>query len=98
MSRTAITLASLGLVTILVSSCVSKKKYLSIQASNETLHGKLDECNRSLDACRGQVSVLEAQKAGLESSNQHLPDQVGELSPTNAAFLNSFWQLATLHK
>ncbi|MBK8497635.1 MAG: OmpA family protein [Flavobacteriales bacterium] len=98
MTRNTAILAALGLSFVLVTSCVSKKKYVAIQASNETLHGKLDECNRDLDACRGQVAVLEAQKAGLESSNQHLRDQVGELSNTNAALLNNVGQMATLSK
>ncbi len=84
--------------TLVLGSCVSKKKYAAIQASNETLHNKLDECNRSLDACRGQVAVLEASVAGLENANQHLKDQVGELSGTNANLLNSIGQMATLSK
>src|SRR5690606_39825769 len=48
-----------GLLILFGSSCVSKKKYVAIQASNETLHGKLDECNRSLSACMGDKSVME---------------------------------------
>lgn len=98
MPRTTITLASLGLLTLLVTSCVSKKKYVAIQASNETLHAKLDECNRALETCNGKVSVLDARIAGLESTNQHLKDQVGELSSTNANLLNSVGQMATLSK
>jgi chemotaxis protein MotB len=85
----------LGLL-VLGSGCVSKKKYAAIQASNETLNNKLDECNRGLDACRGEKSVLEARIAGLESSNQHLKDQVGELNTTNAALLNNVGNMATL--
>jgi chemotaxis protein MotB len=73
----------LGLL-VLGTGCVSKKKYAAIQASNETLNNKLAECNKGLDACRGEKSVLDARIAGLESSNQHLKDQVGELSTTNA--------------
>ena len=88
-------LLSLAMLVIF-GSCVSKKKYAAIQASNETLHGKLDECNRGLDACRGEKAVLDARIAGLESSNQHLKDQVGELSNTNAALLNNVGNMATL--
>ncbi|HQW04403.1 MAG TPA: OmpA family protein [Flavobacteriales bacterium] len=85
----------LGLL-VLGTGCVSKKKYAAIQASNETLNNKLDECNRGLDACRGEKSVLDARLAGLESSNQHLKDQVRELNNTNAALLNNVGNMATL--
>lgn len=98
MPRNITPIALFGLSLLLVTSCVSKKKYVAIQASNETLNSKLDACNRDLDACRGQVAVLEAQKTGLESSNQHLREQVGELSSTNAALLNNVGQMATLSK
>lgn len=98
MPRNLTPIALFGLSVLLVTSCVSKKKYVAIQASNETLNSKLDACNRDLDACRGQVAVLEAQKTGLESSNQHLREQVGELSSTNAALLNNVGQMATLSK
>lgn len=98
MPRNITPIALFGLSVLLVTSCVSKKKYVAIQASNETLNSKLDACNRDLDACRGQVAVLEAQKTGLESSNQHLREQVGELSSTNAALLNNVGQMATLSK
>lgn len=85
-----------GLLILFGSSCVSKKKYVAIQASNETLHGKLDECNRSLSACMGDKSVLEARIAELQNKNQHLIDQVAQLNNTNAALLNNVNQMATL--
>ena len=83
-------------LTLLGTSCVSKKKYLSIQASNETLNNKLDECNRGLQACNGEKSVLEARIAELANKNEHLKDQVGQLNNTNAALLNNVSQMATL--
>ena len=83
---------------LLLGSCVSKKKYVAIQASNETLHGKLDEANRLLEACKGDKSVMDAKLAGLENSNQHLKDQVNDLNNTNAALLNNVGQMATLSK
>lgn len=88
-------LFAMGLV-VLFGSCVSKKKYTAIQASNETLNTKLDEANRALDACRGDKSILDARLAGLENNNQHLKDQIAELSNTNAALLNNVGQMATL--
>lgn len=88
-------LFSLGLL-VLLGSCVSKKKYAAIQASNETLNNKLDECNRGLSDCNSQKSVLEARIAEMQNKNQHLQDQIGQLNNTNAALLNNVGQMATL--
>lgn len=81
---------------VLLGSCVSKKKYVAIQASNETLHSKLDEANRALSACQDEKSAQATRLAGLESSNQHLQERVNELSTTNAALLNNVGNMATL--
>ncbi len=83
---------------LVLGACVSKKKYTAIKLSNETLLGKIDACNRSLDVCQGEKAVLEARIAGLENNNQHLKDQVNEMSNTNAALLNNVGQMATLSK
>ncbi len=80
------------------TSCVSKKKYMAIQASNETLLNKLDNCNRSLETCNGDKAVLEARLAELANKNEHLKDQVAQLNNTNAALLNSVNTMATLSK
>ncbi|MCB9169045.1 MAG: OmpA family protein [Flavobacteriales bacterium] len=85
-------LISLSLLLVL-ASCVSKKKYVAIQLSNETLHNKLDAANRSLDSCRNASAT---RIASLETSNQHLKEQVNELSNTNAALLNNVGNMATL--
>ncbi len=98
MTRIASHLLAVVLLSVLGTSCVSKKKYLSIQASNETLHNKLDACNRDLEACRGERSVQDARIAGLENANQHLKEQVNDLNNTNAALLNNVGQMATLSK
>ena len=90
-------LLSLGLV-FLMASCVSKKKYTAIQLSNETLHNKLDECNRGLSDCESQKGILEARLAELQNKNQHLVDQVNQLNNTNGALLNSVNEMATLSK
>ncbi len=87
-----------GLVALLTTSCVSKKKYTAIQASNATLNEKLAEANRQLGDCNGQKSVLEARLAELQNKNDHLKEQVGQLNNTNAALLNNVSQMATLTK
>ncbi len=83
-------------LTLLATSCVAKKKYMAIQASNETLLNKLDACNRSLETCSGEKAVLEARLAELANKNEHLKDQVTQLNGTNAALLNNVSQMATL--
>lgn len=98
MNRSTLTLASLSLLFLLGTSCVSKKKYTALSLSNETLRNKLDEANRALDACKGDKSLLESQMAVMENSNQHLKDQVNELSNTNAVLLANVGQMATLSK
>jgi len=81
---------------VLFTSCVSKKQYAELQASNATLNQKLADCNIALDGCRGEKSVLNARMAELENKNQHLKDQVNELNNTNANLLNSVNTMATL--
>ncbi|MCB0794473.1 MAG: OmpA family protein [Flavobacteriales bacterium] len=83
-------------VPVILTSCVSKKKYTALQLSNQTLNNKLDECNRALDACRGEKSVQDARLAELQNKNEHLKDQVNQLNNTNAALLNNVNQMATL--
>ena len=77
------------LLILLLSSCVSKKKYAAIQASNETLNGRVEELRRELDACRSE-------RATLQTSVEHLRDQNKELSVTNAALLNNVGNMAML--
>ena len=91
-------LLALGAIALLGTSCVPKKKYMAIQASNETLNQKLADCNNALDACRGERAVQDARIAELENKNQHLKDQVGELNNTNAQLLNSVNTMATLSR
>ncbi|HRF81530.1 MAG TPA: hypothetical protein PL070_15750, partial [Flavobacteriales bacterium] len=93
MKRTV--LFSMGIV-VLLASCVSKKKHTALQASNETLKNKLEECSRNLGDCNSQKSILEARLAEVENKNQHLKDQVNQLNNTNAALLNNVSQMATL--
>jgi chemotaxis protein MotB len=98
MTRHTILLGALTALFLFGTSCVSKKKYMAISASNETLHNKLDEANRALEACRGDKSLMESKMAVMENSNQHLKDQVNELSNTNAVLLANVGQMATLSK
>jgi chemotaxis protein MotB len=79
----------LSLLALLATSCVSKKKYQAIQASNQNL---LDQ----MSALRGDLDKCNSKTATLENSNQHLQDRVNELSSTNAALLSNVGNMATL--
>lgn len=81
---------------ILLGSCVSKKMYMALQASNETLNQKLADCNHGLDACNAAKAAAEGKISNLETSNQHLKEQVAEMSVTNQALLNNVGNMATL--
>jgi chemotaxis protein MotB len=87
-----------GALALLAASCVPKKKYMAIQASNETLNQKLADRNKALESCLGDKAVLEARIAELDNKNLHLKDQVLELNNTNAALLNSVNTMATLSR
>ena len=83
------TILSSLILLIALTSCVSKKKYMAIQASNATLNDKLQECNQGLDKCNNE-------KANLQTSIDHLRSQVSEMSLTNQALLNNVGNMATL--
>ncbi|MFZ1687307.1 MAG: OmpA family protein [Flavobacteriales bacterium] len=83
------TILSSLILLVALTSCVSKKKYMAIQASNATLNDKLQECNQGLDKCNNE-------KANLQTSIDHLRSQVSEMSLTNQALLNNVGNMATL--
>lgn len=90
------TLLAFGLIALSMTSCVSKKKYAALQASNQTLLDKAGALQHDLDDCRNAKSAADAKISNLETSNQHLKDQVSEMSVTNQALLNNVGNMATL--
>ncbi|HEX2616283.1 MAG TPA: OmpA family protein [Flavobacteriales bacterium] len=84
------------ITAVLLTSCVSKKKYTALQASNQNLLDKATQLENDLAACRGDKSAAETKISNLETSNQHLRDQVSEMSVTNQALLNNVGNMATL--
>lgn len=95
MKRQVILLFGTALV---LTSCVSKKKYAALQLSNQNLIDEMQAVKGDLDKCRGDKDVLDARLAECTNSNQHLKDQVAQLNNTNAALLNNVGQMATLSK
>jgi len=90
------TVILVAILMVLLPSCVSKKKYAAIHASNETLNNKLAEANRALDDCRASVSAADAKNTNLQTSNDHLKEQISEMSLTNQALLSNVGNMATL--
>jgi chemotaxis protein MotB len=83
-------------MVVLLASCVSKKKYMTLHASNERLIDEKAALQSDLAACNSAKGAAEAENATLEVSNQHLKDQVSEMSVTNQALLNNVGNMATL--
>ncbi|MBS1547697.1 MAG: OmpA family protein [Bacteroidetes bacterium] len=81
---------------LLLGSCVSKKKYTAIQLSNQNLVDKLADANRALDACNKAKGEADGKNANLQTSIDHLKEQVQEMSVTNQALLNNVGNMATL--
>lgn len=81
---------------LLLGSCVSKKKYTALSLSNQTLHDKLDAANRALNECNAAKTALDGRLSNMQTSNDHLKDQVAEMSVTNQALLNNVGNMATL--
>ncbi len=82
--------------SLMFASCVSKKKYTSLQLSNQTLNDKLDAANRALAECNATKASMEGRNANMQTSIDHLKDQVAEMSVTNQALLNNVGNMATL--
>ncbi|MBP8824076.1 MAG: OmpA family protein [Flavobacteriales bacterium] len=82
--------------SLALGSCVSKKKYTAIQLSNQTLNEKLDAAKRALDECTAAKAGMEGRNANLQTSVDHLKEQVQEMSVTNQALLNNVGNMATL--
>ena len=76
-------------MAILLSSCISQKKYAELEAKQKETQDLLNTATVKLNAC------LE-EKASNASELEVLQDQVRNLKNTNAALLNNVGNLATL--
>ena len=82
------TLFALSAVFIL-SSCVSKKKFVMLQGSSTKMTADMAALEADLNRCNSA-------KAGLEATNAQLQSRVSELGTTNAALLNNVGNMVTL--
>lgn len=69
-----------ALSMLLLFSCVSSKKYKTLQGDYATLQTKQTECLGTLDACNKDKSDLASQKANLESNVNTLNGQITDLN------------------
>jgi len=76
-------------LAIVLSSCVSQKKYAELEAKNKKTEDLLNSTTLKLNTC------LE-EKAGSTSQLKVLQDQVSNLKNQNSALLNNVGNLATL--
>lgn len=75
--------------TILLSSCVSQKKYAALEAQQKQTQDELNSATVKLNTC------LE-EKASLTASSENLQDQVDLLKSTNQGLINNMGNLTTL--
>ncbi|MBK9015670.1 MAG: OmpA family protein [Saprospiraceae bacterium] len=96
----------------LLSSCVSKKKFIDLQAERDSIrmsHSKLEEdlkeCERSKTSFRtdlemrgNQLSAREAELAAERSRAKSLEDQINNLQVTNKNLLDRLSDLSVISK
>lgn len=76
-------------MAIMLSSCVSQKKYAELEAQNKETQDLLNSATVKLNSC---LTEKDAATAGMQS----LKDQIENLKNTNSALLNNVGGLATL--
>ncbi|MCB0374974.1 MAG: OmpA family protein [Sinomicrobium sp.] len=76
-------------VAIVLTSCVSQKKYAELEAKQKETEDLLNTAGRDLNLCREEKAALEARAKTLE-------DQVGILKSNNQDLVNTMGNLTTL--
>ncbi len=87
-----------GVVAVLFSSCVSKKKYSELNQRQTRTQSELQAQNEKANSCEKEKNDALARISALHATNQALKDQIAELKTTNSALLNNVGDLATLSK
>ena len=78
----------LSLLSVLLFSCVSSKKFKNEQAKNADLNTKYSTLLGEYNDCQKNKTDLTAQKSFLETDNGNLKAQVANLQKEN----EFFWQ------
>ena len=80
---------SLAVLTLVTSSCVSKKKFASLEAKNKEVQDLLNSTTVKLNLCNEQNS-------GLNVSLTNLKDQLDNLKKNNSDLINNMGNMTTL--
>ena len=80
---------SLTVLTLVTSSCVSKKKFASLEAKNKEIQDLLNTSTVKLNLCNEE-------KSGLNASLASLKDQLENLKKNNSDLINNMGNMTTL--
>lgn len=80
---------SLAVLTLVTSSCVSKKKFASLEAKNKEIQDLLNTSTVKLNLCNEE-------KSGLNASLSSLKDQLDNLKKNNSDLINNMGNMTTL--
>ncbi len=86
------------LLSVLIASCVSKKRYAELNQRRSEVAGQLTAEKSRYDNCEKAKSAAQTRINTLEATNSALREQINELKNTNAALLNNVGDLATLSR
>ena len=80
---------SLAVLSLVSSSCVSKKKFASLEAKNKEIQDLLNTSTVKLNLCNEE-------KSGLNASLSNLKDQLDNLKKNNSDLINNMGNMTTL--
>jgi chemotaxis protein MotB len=63
---------ALSLVALLTTSCVSKKKFVALEAKNKEIQDLLNSCTVKLNMCLTEKDALSSQIEFLKKNNENL--------------------------
>lgn len=79
------------LIIVMLSSCVTRKKYKQLEGNNTALRSRAD-------ACASELSAMNAELVNQKSKNQSLLDEIDHLKKTNTNLLDRMADLSIISK
>jgi chemotaxis protein MotB len=90
--------SALVLIAVIVSSCVSQKKYTALQNQLDTEEANLTSCMDNLKATKNDKLILESNLANEKSRANKLENQVDYFKSTNTNLLERLSDLSIVSK